>query len=107
MPTIRKPGEVTGRAGDGAGVAGGSVAFTGCRLVPLCLTPILAAAVLLGVFRAAATESSPRHDTDRGTEQLSPAAEGLIRRQSLGLFSISDKQEDRHGAGSSNISFQD
>jgi len=55
-----------GRASDGAGVVGDSVAFTDCRLAPLCLTPVLAAAVLLGVFRAAATESSPRRDKDRG-----------------------------------------
>ena len=83
------------------------MAFTGRRLAPLLLALILARTVLLGDFRAAATESSPRHYTDRGTEQLSPAAEGLIRRQSLGLFSISDKQEDRHNTGSSNVSLQD
>ena len=64
-----------------------------------------AVAILLGVFRAAATESSPRHDRDRGTEQSSPAAEGLIRSQSLCLFLMPGKgcdlrrEKDKHEKG--------
>jgi hypothetical protein len=69
IPTIRKPGSVTGRTGDGAIVAGGSVALTSCRFVLLFLARVLEGAVLLVVFRAAATESSPRHKKNRGTEK--------------------------------------
>src|SRR5678815_3311585 len=83
IPTIRKPG-------DGAGVA-----FTGCRLRILFLAPRVAVAILPGVFRAAATESSPRHHRDRGIENSSTAAERLIRSQSLCLFLISDKERIR------------
>ena len=97
---------MTGRAGDGAGIVGEIVAFRGRRLALLRLTPVLATAVPLGVFRAAATEFSPRRDKVRGTGKSSPAAEGLIRSQSLGLFSRSDKQGDRRRAGSSNVSLQ-
>ena len=81
--------------------------FTGCHLAPLFLAPLLAGTVLLGVFRAAAIGSSPRHDRDRSTEKSSPAAGGLIRSQSLSFSSISDKQGDRHCPGSSNVSLQD
>src|SRR5580765_8200773 len=95
MPTIRKPGGVAGRSVDRGGFTRGSSTAMRFRLAPVCLAPILAGVVLLGVFRAAAIESSPWRDGDRGTGQSSPAAEGLIRCQSLSLFSISDKPDNR------------
>ena len=49
----------------------------------------------------------PRHNRDRGTEQSSPAAEGLVRSESLSLFPRPDKQGNRRLAGSSNVSLQD
>ena len=93
IPTIRKPGICTGRSSDVAGVVGGNVTFTSCRLGALFLARVLAMAVLPEVFRAAATEPSPQHDGDRGIEKSSRAAERLIRSQSLSLFPMPDKQE--------------
>src|SRR5580765_3576422 len=79
IPTMRKPC-------DGAGAA-----FTNCRLRFLFLALREAVAILPDVFRAATTESSPRHHRDRGIENSSPAAERLIRSQSLCFFLIPDK----------------
>ena len=75
MPTIRKPGGSADRPDDGVGSGAGSVGFTGCRLTAVCLARLLAGTVLLVVFRAAATRSSPHHARDRGIDQSSRTAE--------------------------------
>jgi hypothetical protein len=71
------------------------------------LAPVLEETVLLVVFRAAATESSPPDDGDRGIEQLSRAAEGLIRSQILSLFLLPNKQGHHSLTDISKVSCRD
>ena len=96
MQTIGNP-----RGSAGSVVVG--IGFAGGRVVNTAWPRALHAA--LGKDDSSQSLFHRRHSIVSSASQR-PRHRAVVRRQSLGLFSKSDKQEDRHCTGSSNVILQ-